>query len=391
MDPALAAGTEQRLALVVDGDGEVRRSFVQTLQRSGWAVREAPDAEHAIGLLGTQPFDAIITDVAMPGMDGIEFLRAVHEQEPDLPVVMVTGAPALDIATRAIEFGAFRYLKKPVAPDLLTSTLDRAWQMHRLAKLKREALELVGAEAAQVADRAALEERFARALERLWIAYQPIVLWSERLLLGYEALVRSGDPSMAQPAALFSTAERLGKIDQLGRAIRGAVARSIPDAASDALFFINIHAHELAADDFLAGDSPLNEVASRVVLEITERSSLGHVTELDKRLHRLRRQGYRFAVDDLGAGYAGVSALTLLEPDFVKLDRSLVQGLEESPRRRSVVRAMVRLCTHELGIQMIALGVESPAERDTLAREGVDLMQGELFAAPARDFPNPRF
>jgi EAL domain-containing protein (putative c-di-GMP-specific phosphodiesterase class I)/CheY-like chemotaxis protein len=386
--PAVA---EQRLALVVDDDGDVRSTFSRTLKENGWSVIEASNGADAIQLVGKRPFDAVVSDVSIPGMDGIDFLRAVHEQEPDLPVVMVTGVPALDSATKAIEFGAFRYLKKPVAPDLLASTLDRAWQMHRLAKLKREALELVGAEAAQVADRAALEERFARALDRLWIAYQPIVLWSERLLLGYEALVRSGDPSMAQPAALFSTAERLGKIDQLGRAIRAAVARSIPQAVPDALFFINIHAHELAAEDFLAAGSPLAEVASRVVLEITERSSLGHVTELDRRLHRLRRQGFRFAVDDLGGGYAGVSALTLLEPDFVKLDRSLVQGLEESPRRRSVVRAMVRLCTHELGIQMIALGVESPAERDTLAREGVDLMQGELFAGPARDFPRPRF
>jgi EAL domain-containing protein (putative c-di-GMP-specific phosphodiesterase class I)/CheY-like chemotaxis protein len=391
MDPSSAESSERRLALVVDDDAEVRRSFCQILKESGWEVVEASNGAEAIKLVGARPFNAIVSDVAMPGMDGIDFLRAVHEQDSDLPVVMVTGVPALDSATRAIEFGAFRYLKKPVAADLLTSTLDRAWQMYRLAKLKREALELVGAEAAQVADRAALEERFSRALDRLWIAYQPIVLWSERLLLGYEALVRSSDPSMSQPAALFSTAERLGKIDQLGRAIRDAVVASIPRAASDALFFINIHAHELAADDFLQAGSPLAAAASRIVLEITERSSLGHVTDLDRRLHRLRRQGFRFAVDDLGGGYAGVSALTLLDPDFVKLDRSLVQGLEESPRRRSVVRAMVRLCTHELGIQMIALGVESPAERDTLAREGVDLMQGELFAGPAREFPVPRW
>jgi EAL domain-containing protein (putative c-di-GMP-specific phosphodiesterase class I) len=354
-------------------------------------VQEAAKGEAALELVGQRSFDAVVCDVAMPGMDGIEFLRSVHEQEPDLPVVMVTGVPALDSATRAIEFGAFRYLKKPVAPELLASTLDRAWQLHRLAKLKREALELVGAEAAQVADRAALEQRFARALDRLWIAYQPIVLWSERLLLGYEALVRSGDPSLASPAQLFSTAERLGKIDDLGRAIRRAVVPALERAAPDALLFVNIHAHELGADDFLVATAPLADVASRIVLEITERSSLGHVTDLDGRLHRLRRQGFRFAVDDLGGGYAGVSALTLLEPDFVKLDRSLVMGLEESPRRRSVVRAMVRLCTHELGIQMIALGVESPAERDTLAREGVDLMQGELFAGPAREFPLPRF
>jgi EAL domain-containing protein (putative c-di-GMP-specific phosphodiesterase class I)/ActR/RegA family two-component response regulator len=389
MEPA--ESSEPRLVLVVDADAEARVGFARVLEEKGWLVLEAARGDAALELVSRRSFDAVVCDVTMPGMDGIDFLRSVHEQEPDLPVVMVTGVPALDSATRAVEFGAFRYLQKPVAPELLASTLDRAWQMHRLARLKREALELVGAEAAQVADRTALEQRFARALERLWIAYQPIVLWSERLLLGYEALVRSGDPALGQPAALFATAERLGKIDELGRVIRRAVVPALEQVAPEALLFINIHAHELAAEDLLREGSPLSDVASRIVLEITERSSLGHVTDLDGRLHRLRRQGFRFAVDDLGGGYAGVSALTLLEPDFVKLDRSLVMGLEESPRRRSVVRAMVRLCTHELGIQTIALGVESPAERDTLAREGVDLMQGELFAGPAREFPMPRF
>jgi EAL domain-containing protein (putative c-di-GMP-specific phosphodiesterase class I) len=391
MEPPPAGSSEPRLALVVDADSEERGSFSTTLKDSGWSVLEAARGEAALELVGQRPFDAVVCDVGMPGMDGIDFLRWVHEREPDLPVVMVTGAPALDSATRAIEFGAFRYLKKPVAPDLLASTLDHAWQSHRLARLKREALELVGAEAAKIAERTALEQRFSGALERLWIAYQPIVLWSEHLLLGYEALVRSGDLSLATPAALFSAAERLEKIDELGRAIRGAVAPALEEAAPEALLFINIHAHELAADDFLCDGSALADFAPRIVLEITERSSLGAVTELEARLRRLRGQGFRFAVDDLGGGYADVSALTLLEPDFVKLDRSLVMGLHESPRRRSVVRAMMRLCTHELGIQTIALGVESPAERDTLAREGVDLMQGELFAGPAREFPLPRF
>jgi EAL domain-containing protein (putative c-di-GMP-specific phosphodiesterase class I)/ActR/RegA family two-component response regulator len=391
MEPSPAGSSEPRLALVIDAEAQARVSVCRSLQESGWSVLEAATGEAALELVGGRPIDAVVCDVTMPGMDGIDFLRSVHEQQPDLPVVMVTGAPALDTATRAIEFGAFRYLKKPVAPDLLASTLDRAWQLHRLAKLKREALELVGAEAAQVADRTALEQRFSRALERLWIAYQPIVLWSERLLLGYEALVRSGDPSLATPAALLAAAERLGKIDELGRAIRAAVVPALEQAGPDALLFINVHAHELAAADFLGDGSPLADVAPHIVLEITERSSLARVPELDARLRRLRGQGFRFAVDDLGGGYAGVSSLTLLEPDFVKLDRALVMGLDESPRRRSVVRAMVRLCTYELGIQMIALGVESPAERDALAREGVDLMQGELFAAPARDFPLPRF
>jgi EAL domain-containing protein (putative c-di-GMP-specific phosphodiesterase class I) len=126
-----------------------------------------------------------------------------------------------------------------------------------------------------------------------------------------------------------------------------------------------------------------------VVLEITERASLDGVKGLSAKIALLRERGYRIAIDDLGAGYAGLASFSQLEPDFVKLDMSLIRGVDSSPRKRSVVQAMARLCAKELAIQVICEGVETSGERDVLALDSCDLMQGYLFARPARCFPVP--
>jgi EAL domain-containing protein (putative c-di-GMP-specific phosphodiesterase class I) len=92
------------------------------------------------------------------------------------------------------------------------------------------------------------------------------------------------------------------------------------------------------------------------------------------------------AIDDLGAGYAGLSSFSILEPEFVKLDMSLVRGIDTSTRKQSLVRSMVVLCERELAMHVVCEGVETKAESDTLATLGCDLLQGYLFARPSKGF-----
>jgi EAL domain-containing protein (putative c-di-GMP-specific phosphodiesterase class I) len=140
----------------------------------------------------------------------------------------------------------------------------------------------------------------------------------------------------------------------------------------------------------MAAESPLAGVASRVVLEITERASLHAIPDVQHRIASLRRLGFRIALDDLGAGYAGLTSFALLEPDFVKLDMALVRDLHREPTKQTLVRTVVSMCK-ELGIVVIAEGIEASDERDELARAGCDLMQGYLFARPAHPIPSPTF
>lgn len=377
--------------LLVDDDSDVRRDYSKLLRSLGCMVETAADGHDAVEKLRASSFDLIVSDISMPRMNGTEFLRAVREQDLDVPVILMTGAPRLETAVEAVEYGAFRYLTKPVTLDTLTQVVRRAIHLHELARLKREALEVVGSEGRQLGDRASLDARFTNALEQLWMAYQPIVHWPERAVFAYEALVRSSEPSLKGPLDLIDAAERLGRLHDLGRRIRERVACSAPEAPADALLFVNLHAADLNDSQLLSHTSPLSTIASRVVLEITERSSLHGVNGLATRIGKLRELGFRIAVDDLGAGYAGLSSFSQLEPEFVKLDMSLVRGVDTSTRKRSVVRAMTRLCSNELSIQVVSEGVETVEERDVLASDGCDLLQGYLFAKPDRGFPVPRW
>jgi EAL domain-containing protein (putative c-di-GMP-specific phosphodiesterase class I)/CheY-like chemotaxis protein len=377
--------------LLVDDDEGVLRDYGRLLRSLGFSVDPAIDGRVALEKLDGVDHDVVVSDLKMPGMSGLEFLREVRALDLDIPVVLITGAPDIASALQAIEYGAFRYLPKPIDRDTLGHVIEKAAHLHAFARLKREALAFSGEGVLELGDRASIEARFGNALETLWIAFQPIVNWPKRTVFGYEALVRSAEPSIGHPGALFDTADRLERMHDLGRAIRRRVAEAVPNAPSDALIFVNVHAGELTDPELSAASSPLSSIAHRVVLEITERSALDRVPGVLGLVAQLRQRGFRIAVDDLGAGYAGLSSFTQLEPEFAKLDMSLVRDVHTHAKKRSVVRAITRLCLHDLGVQVISEGVEVPEERDALEADGCDLLQGYLFARPGRGFPVPTF
>jgi EAL domain-containing protein (putative c-di-GMP-specific phosphodiesterase class I) len=188
---------------------------------------------------------------------------------------------------------------------------------------------------------------------------------------------------------LFDAAERLGRVHELGRKIRGLVASVIHEAPPDALIFVNLHSADLNDTELLSDGSALSKLASRVVLEITERASLEQVNDVQGCMNNLRRLGYRIAVDDLGAGYAGLSSFSQLEPDIVKLDMSLIRDINVSNRKSSIVRSMIAVCARDLGTRVVCEGVETEAERDALDCLGATLLQGYLFGRPEKGFRAP--
>jgi EAL domain-containing protein (putative c-di-GMP-specific phosphodiesterase class I) len=134
-------------------------------------------------------------------------------------------------------------------------------------------------------------------------------------------------------------------------------------------------------EDLFAEDRPLSRMASRVVLEVTERETLDGVPDLRERARSLRRLGFRLAVDDLGAGYAGLASFAGLEPDVAKIDMSLVRGVDGEPVKRRLVASIVALCK-DLGTLVVAEGIETDAEREVLVELGCDFLQGFLIGRP---------
>ena len=234
-----------------------------------------------------------------------------------------------------------------------------------------------------------LEDRLNRCLAGMTMHYQPIVHASTRARFGYEALLRSTDRSLPHPGAILDAAERLERIPVLGRAVRAQAAKTIAEAPAErGLVFINLHLLDLFDKQLTSAFAPLSKVASRCVLEITERTSLEGQLDLRYRVAELRELGFRIAIDDLGGGHARMGTFTLLDCDFVKLDMSLVRDVDKHPMKQRLIRSVTDLC-REQGITMVGEGVETEAEAQVLVDLGCDLLQGYLIARPALPFVDP--
>jgi EAL domain-containing protein (putative c-di-GMP-specific phosphodiesterase class I) len=228
---------------------------------------------------------------------------------------------------------------------------------------------------------------FERAFDRLSVAFQPIVSWSSRRVIGHEALLRSSDPQLRDPASVLAVAERLSRIDQIGRLVRERVARSMAKAPAEYVF-VNLHPHEMLDADLFSASAPLSQFAKRIVLEISEHTLLDNIEQLEARAEALRRLGFRLAMDNLGSGYPGLSSFARLRPEFVKYDFSLVRGADHRPEQVEIVAAMTALFT-SMNTRVIATGIESIGERDAMLKAGVDLLQGFALSRPESAYRQP--
>lgn len=354
--------------LVVDDDELFLRVCGSLLRRAGLTVDAVISPTEARAMVERQRYDAIVSDFCMPDLSGLSLLKAVRDVDATVPFVLMTGAPSIESAISAIDLGVHKYLPKPFDVDVFVRTVTDAVARR------------VGAE-----DLSSLHRRLDRALEGLWMAYQPIVELSRRRPLAYEALLRTSAPEVKGPGDVLELAERTGRLFDLGRAIRGAVAKELPGLIADIDVFVNLHPADLEDPELYELGSPLTPFASRVVLEITERASVAHDAALTTHVRNLRALGYRVAVDDLGAGYAGLTTLARVQPEFVKLDGSLVRDIDTSSVNQMVVTAVLEL-SRQMGLRVIAECIETPQELATLRILGVDLMQGYYFGKPGKPF-----
>jgi EAL domain-containing protein (putative c-di-GMP-specific phosphodiesterase class I) len=367
--------------LLVDDDEAVARAFERILVRAGYEVHVALAADRAIEIVRSEPeLDAVLSDISMPGMTGIELLRAIRETtDLDVPVLFVTGNPSLGDAVRAVEYGAFRFLEKPIRAEDLCAEIGEAVRLRRLARSRPPGKAWHA--------RSQLETAFRQTLPAIRMAYQPIASASGRDAYGYEGLMRSPGAPLPTPIAVLDAAEKLGALHLLGRHLRAIVAADAAGAPVAATFFVNVHPADLADPELYDAGAPLSWHAQRVVLEITERASLEAITSLEERLAKLRRLGYRIAIDDLGAGYAGLSYFARVKPELVKLDMSLTRGIEADVVKQRVVQSVAEL-GKALDFEIVAEGIETAHERDMVVELGARYVQGYALARPGPPFPS---
>jgi len=388
--PVFPSGPLPPRVLLIHGESDTRQGYTRALGEAGFLVDAAGEAATATGLITSRRYDVVIYSPDPFEQAGTVLLRSIRKHDLDVPIILTTRLRAFDYTTATARYSVVRRFVEPIDVADLVHTASRAEHFHRLTRVRREAMTRLDSSGEWMGDRTGLEFHFENALDCLWMAFQPIVSAVDNSVFGYEALLRSGEVLLHSPIAVLRAAERLNRVHEVDRIGRDRIAAQLEDRAEPTMVFINVHSEDLRDEHLLDRKSHISRFAKHIVLEITERTPLDEIHDLGLRVGELRALGYRFALDNLGAGHAGVGSLAQLEPEVCKLDASLIRGVDGDSVKQDLVRAMLAVC-RDMNILTICHGVETRAERDALTELGADLMQGYLFARPGPPFPTVDF
>lgn len=214
-------------------------------------------------------------------------------------------------------------------------------------------------------------------------AYQPIVDVSNGSVYAYESLVRG---ALGQsPMSVFKSVPRT-LTSRLDQAIREAAITRAVALGIDTRLTLNISSECLISEEqhtlkTIEHARSVGFPVDKLIFEISESDVIHGIPRLVDVLQKINSAGATLALDDFGAGYAGLNSLIDVNPDIIKLDMYLIRDIHRSGPRQATIRALVSL-TEELGIEIIAEGVETLEEYDFLKDNGIELYQGYLFAKP---------
>ena len=410
--------TAQGTVLLIEDDAALARSLIRVMNAEGYQVVHANSGSAAVEKVMSRSFDAVISDVNLPGASGVDVLNVVRAYDPDVPLVLMTGCPTVDTAIEACSLGVLEYLVKPTPREQLVRVLGRATDARRASLLRREALAL---ESAQVATATAETVRppsgtfaaimagtptlpapsfasaatiaafpavppdsvastratYERAMGTLAVELEPIVDGKSKKLVGYAARMFSAEETLATEATLVAAAEALDVLLPLRRRVRDLAVKAFASCPADALLFVDVHPSDLRDGDLYSPEPPLARIAERVVLQV--RASGLTINDLSARASVLRFVGFRLAIADLDVGQACLEQIADLSPEFVKIDARLVRGLDTSVGRRRLVSALVSMC-RSLDAVAIAEGVSTAEECEALHEAGCGMVQGSIAA-----------
>jgi EAL domain-containing protein (putative c-di-GMP-specific phosphodiesterase class I) len=215
-------------------------------------------------------------------------------------------------------------------------------------------------------------------------AFQPIVDTNTREVLSYEALIRGPGNKPAYQILEQVSPDRLFAFDQRARVAAIDLAMRLRLNCQLNLNFLprSVDSSPESILTTLEAADRANLPIKRIVIEVVEGEIIHDHSRFTMLINNYRGLGLKVAIDDFGSGYSGLNLLADFQPDQVKLDMQLIRGIERHGPRQSIVRAIHGICI-ELGIDVIAEGVETKEEYGWLTSQGLHLFQGYLFAKPA--------
>jgi len=221
----------------------------------------------------------------------------------------------------------------------------------------------------------------------IYSVFEPIVEVDTRVVFAYESLVRGPENSEFHSApALFGAAEEYDMVFELDCLCRRSGLRGAIDFPEGTKLFLNIlptafHDPNFRADRLIKTLERCQLSPADVVFEISEQESIENFSVFKEARDYYRTLGFQFALDDVGSGYAGLEALLEISPEFIKMDRAFVTGVDEDPARQDLLSALLTLA-EKMGARVIGEGLNTLEELEMLSELGIHFGQGWLFGHP---------
>ncbi len=360
--------------LLLDSQPASRLARRMLLQMDGHDVVDASSvSEGRAAVANGLTVDGVVV-VKDPGQgDDVGWMFDLRKLRPAWARVLVGDGMDLQTMVEAVNLGApHQVLTEGGTRDPLVRSVRQALDLARDAA--RDARQSSSGDG---------RERLTRLMAGpdFRIALQPIYT-SGGGLLGHEVLIRSRDPVLRGPLAVLEEAAQQRMLDAVLHAVVRRAEPVVHELPAEQLLFLNLHAEDLRDPTLLVRTlAPLEDVAHRVVLEITGHAYNRWTDSLRTRLQPVLSQGYRIAVDDIGAGEGALVLLSEASPAFIKAHDSIVRDLNRSGHKRRLVEMLCHFATGA-GAQLVAEGVEREDEAQALREAGVGFLQGFLFGVP---------
>lgn len=376
--------------LVADDEPIVRRMVETTLrlERDLEVVALAGDALDAVRLARIHQPDVALVDVRMPGGGGPEAVRGIRRTSPSTRILVHSAHEDPETLIEMVRAGADGYLVKESDASGIPRALRRIAAGERVlspsvaGSLMSELSRILNGDGDLPEGTSAAEAAVHRVLEegQLRMVFQPIADLETGAVVGVEALARFPSAAAHAPQVWFQQAWAVGLGPDLELAALQAAFEGAEPLPSHLFLAVNLSPQAITEPEVLA--VVCGETRRPLQVEITEHVQVSDYQALRRALLAVRESGCRIAVDDVGAGYASMRHILELAPDVIKYDVSFNRNIDQDAGRQALVAALARFAA-EMGADLVAEGIETPSELETLRELGVRHGQGFVLRRPA--------
>ena len=375
--------------LVAEDDAAVRAALSALIgdEPSLELVAAVGDADEAIAVAERERPDVVLLDVRMPGGGGTHAARGIKRASPETRMLALSAYEDRDTVLEMVEAGVAGYLVKGSTIEKIVSSIERAanGQGSLSVEVTGDVIEEL---AGQLTLLRRVDERKGRAQQRirkalddpkaLQLVFQPICTL-DGTMVGSEALSRFRGPPKRGPEGWFAEASEVGlRVELELAAIRAAFA-AVPSLPPKTCLAVNASPLTVIGSSF---QKLIRKVdTKRIVVEVTEHAPIADYARMSDAVQRIKAEGARLAIDDAGAGFASLRHILRLDPDFIKLDQTLIRGIAKDRSKQALAAGLISFA-EKIGATIVAEGIETAGELSALAELGVRYGQGFYLARP---------